>query len=361
MAAKEIVKFYRHLQETALSTFLPILQQHLPHSNPIYNRLQAPHNLPSRHCLFAATFPPPAPGSSASVPEVYTILFSDRSRRAESQVWIFNNLATLPTPLPTSQQNILNTHVHSAIIYLRATEIPEAPGWPFDQRLKFSCLHDSITTSLTQLLETRGGIPYITKWNFWIVPTATVSSKPRRPLPAGYSVSRVPEDQLDIVVSTSAVPREPSTLKGQANVGIMDSDGKLAAWGYLGIDGSLATLYVLPEHRGRGLATQVAVELLSRYERGGFADLGYAGRSGYVHSDVKVGNRESEGVMKSIGAEVRGTSSYLHVDSDRFSGYVHSMVKAGNEGSEGVMKSFGGSIERQGNKVFVDSNKFSMC
>ena len=171
-------------------------------------------------------------------------------------------------------------------------------------------------------------------------------------------MSRVPEDQLDIVVSTSSIPREPSTLKGQANVGIMDAEGKLAAWGYLGIDGSLATLYVLPEHRGKGLATRVAVELLSRYERGEFADLGYAGRSGYVHSDVKVGNKESEGVMKSIGAKVNGTSSYPHVDSDKFSGYVHSMVKAGNEGSEGVMKSLGGSIGGQGNKVFVDSNKF---
>jgi RimJ/RimL family protein N-acetyltransferase len=171
-------------------------------------------------------------------------------------------------------------------------------------------------------------------------------------------VSRVPEDQIDIVVSTSSIPRQLSTLKLQANVGIMNPEGELCAWGYLGIDGSLATLYVLPEYRGKGLATQVAVELLTRLERGEFSDLGYAGKSGYVHSDVKVGNEGSEGVMKSIGGKVEWQSAYLHVDSDRFTGYVHSMVQAGNTGSEGVMKSLGGTVEGQGNKVFVDIDKF---
>ncbi|TVY83926.1 hypothetical protein LSUE1_G002006, partial [Lachnellula suecica] len=307
---------------------------------------------------FAATFPPPSSGSSALVPEIYTILFSDRSRHDESQIWIFNPLISRPFPLSSSDQDILTSHVHVAILYLKETEIPEAPGWPFKQRLKFSCLHESITNSLSQLLETRGGIPYITVWNFWIVRTSALSSKPRRPLPEGYTVGRVPEDQLDIVISTSAIPRVPATLKLQANVGIMDPEGLLAAWGYIGIDGSLATLYVLPEYRGKGLATHVAVELLIRFENGGFSDLGYAGNTGYVHSDVKVGNKESEGVMKSLGGTAEWTSSYLHVDSDRFSGFVHSMVADGNQGSEGVMKSLGGTVEGQVGKVYLDVDRF---
>jgi len=198
----------------------------------------------------------------------------------------------------------------------------------------------------------------MTTWNLWVVPTSAVSSKPRRPLPEGYSVGRVPEDQLDIVISTSSIPRQKSTLKLQANVGIMSPEGELVAWGYLGIDGSLATLYVLPEYRGKGLATQVAVELLCRLENGGFNDLGYSGKSGFVHSDVKEGNAGSEGVMKSIGGTVEWTSSYLHLDSDNFSGYVHSMVSAGNEGSEGVMKALGGMIDSQAGKVYVDTDKF---
>ena len=102
------------------------------------------------------------------------------------------------------------------------------------------------------------------------------------------------------------------------NVGILNEAGKLIAWGYIGIDGSFATLYVLEEYRGKGLASYVAVELLGSYGKGAFADLGYDGSSGWVHSDVKVGNVESEGVMRSIGGKVGWVSSYTWVDSEKF-------------------------------------------
>lgn len=102
------------------------------------------------------------------------------------------------------------------------------------------------------------------------------------------------------------------------NVGILDAQGTLAAWGYIGIDGSFATLYVLPAYRGRGLASCVAVELLGRLGRGDFRDLGYHGRSGWVHADVHEGNRESEGVMRSLGGEVGWVTSYVWVDSAKF-------------------------------------------
>jgi len=90
------------------------------------------------------------------------------------------------------------------------------------------------------------------------------------------------------------------------------------AWGYVGIDGSFATLYVMPDHRGKGLASHVAVELLSRLDRGEFKDMGYDGSSGYVHSDVKVGNKESEGVMRTLGGRVGWESSYIWIDSEKF-------------------------------------------
>ena len=140
----------------------------------------------------------------------------------------------------------------------------------------------------------------------------------KRPLPQGYTVARVPEDQLDIVIATSSIPRQASTLLLLPNVGLLDEKGILVAWGYIGIDGSFATLYVLPENRGKGLASHVAVELLSRLDQGEFKDLGYDGKSGFVHSDVYAGNKESEGVMKSLGGTVRWESSYLWIDSEKF-------------------------------------------
>ena len=94
------LKFYPHPQSTALPTFLPLLKPHLPISNCLYVRLQAPHNTPSRHCQFAATFPPQTSENPLQVPEVYTILFADRSRHDESQIWLFNPLITSMSKIP---------------------------------------------------------------------------------------------------------------------------------------------------------------------------------------------------------------------------------------------------------------------
>ena len=101
------------------------------------------------------------------------------------------------------------------------------------------------------------------------------------------------------------------------NVGILNEAGKLIAWGYIGIDGSFATLYVLEEYRGKGLASYVAMELLGSLQNGKFVDLGYDGSSGWVHSDVKNGNTGSEGVMMSLGGKIGWVSSYTWVDSDK--------------------------------------------
>jgi hypothetical protein len=102
------------------------------------------------------------------------------------------------------------------------------------------------------------------------------------------------------------------------NVGLLNAEGKLAAWGYVGIDGSFSTLYVLPEYRGKALASYVAVELLLRLDKGEFKDLGYDGKSGWAHSDVYDGNAGSEGVMRSLGAKVVSTSHYMWIDSEKF-------------------------------------------
>ena len=314
------LQFYSHAQADALSTFPPILKAHLPFSNGLFNRVKAPHNVPSRHCLFAATFPPSPQGSDSEVPDNYTVLFADRSRHSESQVWIFNPLITQPAPLSPTEQSLLTSHLTAAVQFLKGIEIPEAPGWPFSPILRFGCLHEYFSSALKSIAEPRDAFVRATYWNLWNISTSSIASasKQRRPLPDGFTVGRVPEDQLDVVLQTSAIVRQPSTMLELPNVGILNEAGKLVAWGYIGIDGSFATLYVLEEYRGNGLASFVAVQLLGSYGKGAFADLGFDGSSGWVHSDVKVGNAGSEGVMMSLGGEVGWTSSYTWVDSDKF-------------------------------------------
>jgi hypothetical protein len=159
---------------------------------------------------------------------------------------------------------------------------------------------------------------YITEWNVWNIPTSNVATRQRRSLPPGFTVGRVPEEQLDIVLSTSSIVRQPSTMLILPNIGILNENGKLIAWAYIGIDGSLATLYVLEEYRGKGLSSFAAVELLASYDKGDFNDLGFDGASGWVHPDVKKGNKESEGVMKSLGGKISFQSSYIWIDSAKF-------------------------------------------
>jgi GNAT superfamily N-acetyltransferase len=173
--------------------------------------------------------------------------------------------------------------------------------------------------SLVRLTEPKDAMPYMTEWNLWNIPTSSVSSrnKERRSLPAGFKVSRVPEDQLDVVISTSAIPRQPSTYLLLPNVGLLN-EGKLVAWGYVGIDGAFATLFVQPDYRGKGFATYIATELMGRLSRGEFKDLGYDGRTGWAHSGVHEGNQGSEGVMRALGGTVGWKTYYVRVDSDKF-------------------------------------------
>ncbi|KAH7393154.1 hypothetical protein BKA64DRAFT_724324 [Cadophora sp. MPI-SDFR-AT-0126] len=318
---EQTIKFFAHPQEEALKTFLPLLRLHLPTSNPLFNRLIAPHNLPSRHCLFGATFLPAntdALTNSAPIPEIYTILFADRSRHLESQIWLFNPLISYPQPLSSINQAHLTKHLEAAIHFLKDIQIPLAPGWPFSPILKFGCLLETLATTLISIGNAQGAIRRQTVWNLWLVETGPVSRLEKRALPEGFTMTRVPDEQLDLVISTSSIPRQAETLKQQPSVGLLDQDGKMVAWGYVGIDASFATLYVLPEYRGRGLAKCVAAELVGSLGRGEFADLGFDGRSGWVHSDVYEGNEGSERVMRSLGGKVGSRSFYVWIDSEMF-------------------------------------------
>ncbi|PQE12048.1 hypothetical protein CJF31_00000214 [Rutstroemia sp. NJR-2017a BVV2] len=315
----ETIQFYSYPQALALELLLPILRLQLPISNPIYNRFQAPHNTPDRHCLFAATFPP----NSQPIPEIYTIVFSDRSRRNETQIWAFNSLSNpiYRDPLSPAQTKLLQIHVSSLLTFLKNTVIPEAPGHPFDPTLFLGCFHSRITSTLVSLPSrdpSRPLISYNSAWNHFIVPTKTPSLLESGPIPPPepFTVTRVLASHLPLVISTSSIPRSAANLMLQPSLGLLTPDGSLVAWAFIGLDGSLATLYVMPEYRGKGLATYVARELARKLGEGGFADMGYSGDSGFVHGDVFEGNTASERVMKALEGRIVAEVSYTRVDSD---------------------------------------------
>lgn len=70
----------------------------------------------------------------------------------------------------------------------------------------------------------------------------------------------------------------------------------LAAWAFLGADGSLTHLYVEEAYRGQGLAKAVSLKLYHE-------EIPNYGSDSYAHADVEIQNEESQGVAKRLGGD----------------------------------------------------------
>lgn len=157
------------------------------------------------------------------------------------------------------------------------------------------------------------------KWVF----RAAAGGRERTALPGGYTFSAIREEELEVVVSRTSIPKTVGTLGRLVGVGVRklrlgvdgqrgggEGEGKLVAWGFLGTDGGLNTLHVEEEERGRGLGKGVGRELL-RMAAGGRSE---GQREVWVSGNVAVGNLESEGVMKGLGGERRWWTFWVGVD-----------------------------------------------
>lgn len=151
------------------------------------------------------------------------------------------------------------------------------------------------------------------------------------------------DEQLDLVQSRTHIPRSRAQLSVMPGVAIYyDGDGDRderngekenenekdempIAWGFLGLDGALATLHVEPEHRGRGLALCLSKEVMRRGMAGGvFAvddsrncirDEEVRSRlGGWVHTEVASYNQASRRVMEKIGGVALTTVSWTVIE-----------------------------------------------
>lgn len=155
-------------------------------------------------------------------------------------------------------------------------------------------------------------IEYDTIWNLWSINLKVLTAKPLPELPSGWSTCRVPEEKLETVISFSSIKRHKETLRNLPSACLIDESGEMVAWAFVGTDGSLCTMHVLEECRGRGLAKLVARWLLDRYVKGHFGSVDK--QSGWCHAEVGEGNRASESVMRSLGATTSWRTGYAGVD-----------------------------------------------
>lgn len=328
------IQFFKHSSPLLVQQFL---RNHFPASIPIYQRIQSPQNIHERQVLLLASFPPTYSSGDAELDakDPVTVSLIDRSRHNESQIAIFNTLCQRDTkPADLSQESrkilanqlreLLQTIHHIGQSYSTAEVKPL--NYPFSPTLRFTASHEVIADILVQDLAIKPEYRY--EWDELIFSTLQVKDMlVSRKLPPGYELGKVPSDEMDLVTSTSKVKREPATLLENHNAAILYTDPEntarkeLVAWAYLSIDQSLTTLYVLPDHRGRGLAKIVAGAVIR--------DLcdGLVGGEKKIQSDwcfaqVAADNVESQGVCRSLGATFHKRTVTLGFDLDAWVGGI---------------------------------------
>ena len=173
-----------------------------------------------------------------------------------------------------------------------------------------------------------------------------VGDKPRNPhlsLPEGYSFSTLTRDELPRVVASTHIPRSEKTLAELGNVCVRDENGRVASWAFLGVDGSLSSLFTEEEHRGKGLAKAVARELVEGLNdgKGGMGmkmgDRGLNGEEGWMNAYIEVGNEGSSAVARAIGGKPGWECRWISVDTSRVS-EVNSRIVSGDESCNGTAR-----------------------
>lgn len=367
-----IAKAYEHPVDG--HSVLPVLRPFLPHSLPLYRRLQFPYRTQSSYVL--ATFPPPdilAEDAAGKVPQCFAVAFLDRSRRPETELWIFlsgqvpgrcsglpgdgnscpaceeavlailRHISTLPLPGPvgpalnsatengttdtTSQEEHLRHHDSSFPVssYLSHLAYPSI--------LLLGAAHNLPVRILEQanLIRTEWpgiGIPYL-KYIFRL----SDLPPPHEP-PQGLRWGEVRSQDCALVHARSAIPRTVDTIMRMPSVAVFSSsssssqDGmrsvderdraggeQLVAWAFMGLDGSLTALHVEAGFRGRGLAKAVVGRLFREHLKV-FGEIGLEDE-GWAHSDVAVENWESRGVAKSLGGTEGWEVFWVRVDLEK--------------------------------------------
>lgn len=167
-------------------------------------------------------------------------------------------------------------------------------------------------------------------------------------------VSGIQEKHLDLVKHRTNIPRSKEALMAMGGVALYyrpggdgspassrpvagattsgigagagaDGDGEgdmPIGWAFLGFDGSLCTLHIEPEHRGKGLGGVVGKEVMKRgvdvFEpsaRHHHDSLG-GGKEEWFFADVAVDNVASRRVMEKMGGEIGWYVAWMVVEAD---------------------------------------------
>lgn len=368
---------------TAFDTLLPHLLPLLPSTLPLVRRIQ--FHLSSPHAKVLATFPPSHTPSATPLP--FSACWVDRTRRPETECWIFSTYetshnASTPQPhaaIPTPEAATARAQLLALLLAIAETPWPksveeeeqEGDGeeeWPL---LIIGSVHISLLPLLAgnepfpasssvisrqRARGTRNGGASVLggvsgAYTKWIVPPSVSVSDPvsttgpaggeaKGNLPPGCSFSGIQREELARVVASTKIPRSEATLARLGGVCVRDAGGRVVGWGFLGVDGSLSSLFTEEGYRGQGLAKAVAGALVEGL--GGMGErpvkMGYRGigdGEGWAHSDIDADNKGSAAVARAIGGRVGWECRWISVDLGKVKDVVSRLDVEGDQIASG--------------------------
>ncbi|KAJ5119026.1 hypothetical protein N7526_010663 [Penicillium atrosanguineum] len=292
------------IYEHDATSILPILASHLPDSITCLRRIQHGVAYPSPTAKILATFPPSAtPDPDSSWLAARVDLFLGR----QTQIVLYSSLEarTLLPPIGSVTQSdgstdpVLSTFDadpaeldiarDQLLALMRYVKDHLLPGYLTSlsqsesaQTLFVLLLRDRVLADTNGEVDPIPGLrihrfdnpPYYT----YLFPRAVFGATSTSVLPDGYRyhdrkgrVGVLPE-HLDLVQSRTNIPRPREQLLKMPGVALYcENDGDASregkeempiAWGFLGVDGAVATLHVEPEHRGKGLALALSKKVM---------------------------------------------------------------------------------------------------
>ncbi|QDS67812.1 hypothetical protein FKW77_007100 [Venturia effusa] len=336
------------------ASVLPILREHLPYSLPLYRRLQFEYRSPSSYVL--ATFPPPddqnagSHGNSPNGETCFAIAFTDRSRRPETECWIFLSSevpgkcpntgppAKSPDEPPAKACPACRSALLSVLTHIGTLPTPTNIHDRFDQKDNSLISHlanprvmlvGALNTAAGTMLKDAIPAGMLNYMDIWYLKFLFKTSRlpDNVDAPEGFRWGKVRPQDFALVRSRTSIPRQDRTLAllpslalfPKTTKGVKEEDVSPVAWSFLGPDASLTSLHCEPEYRGKGFAKVLARKL---FREGGFGNRVKdteeeidGGR--WAHADVALDNVASQAVCKGLGGEESWNVVWIRIDLDR--------------------------------------------
>jgi ribosomal protein S18 acetylase RimI-like enzyme len=310
---------------------LKVLRPFLPYCISAYRRIQLRKLLtPSARVISTRS-----PQELLETPSTcFGIAYIDRSRRpeVESDIFLTSEIpenAKTPKTCGTSCENC-NVHLLSLLkcISERPVTIPEpAPNRPWTNYSVHASkpnLHLTGSIDATSFNRIKAlGIGHDsrrfaeTPYHSFIFQGSDPKLQEAAKNEPGPGLRYAPLKHYDhflMVAQKTRIFRQVSSLQSLYSCAVFpvtdapDKDVLPVAWGFIGVNGALASLHVEDEYRGKGLAKKLAARIVTESLK----------EEGYGQAHVALENRASQGVCKGIGGTVMGgTKHWVLIDLDR--------------------------------------------